>query len=478
MISIGMVLTFQYQPATLKDSNSINEISVNVLELDGKTPYICRKGDNYTRVVNLMLIEDGEKRHYIAIKSLGRLLSKMNSKHNPSQHFCNNCLQGFSEQCSRDEHYAYCRSNESVRIEMPTKRPIVEYSNGQHQFKVPFVMYADFESILEPIQGAINNPDVSSIRGVNVHTPSGWCLHSKFAYGNIDNPLTQYRGSDCVERFCEHIISEAKRLYTSFQERPMIPLTKSQLKEHKRATKCHICFKQFGDRVKVRDHCHHSGLYRGAAHSLCNMRYKIPSYIPVVFHNLAGYDAHLFIRELAKYTTHMGIIAKNVEDCISFSIKVEVDKYVDKEGNERPREIELRFIDSFKFMSSSLDSLNLAKGGHKFWGFEEYSDKQRELLIRKGIYPYDEYMDSWDRFNETRLPSKDKFYSNLYKSGVGDGEYEHARNVWREFNPPGTKGFGTHTKHQGGGSKRTPPQYLKNEKCYKPETFGGVRSIL
>ena len=275
---------------------------------------------------------------------------------------------------------------------------------------------------------------MSSTGGVNVHTPSGWCLHSKFAYGNVDNPLTQYRGSDCVERFCEHIISEAKRLYTSFPERPMIPLTKSQLKEHKRATKCHICFKQFGDRGKVRDHCHYCGLYRGAAHSSCNLRYKIPSYIPVVFHNLAGYDVHLFIRKLAKYTTHMGVIAKNVEDYISFSIKVEVGKYVDKEGNECPREIELRFIDSFKFMSSSLDLLvnNLAKGGHKFWGFKEYSDKQCELLIRKGIYPY-EYMDSWNRFNKTRLPSKDKFYSNLYMSGVGDGEYEHVRNVWREF---------------------------------------------
>ena len=77
-----------------------------------------------------MIIEDNEKSHYIAIKSLGRLLSKMNSKHNPSQHFCNNCLQGFSEERSRDEHYAYCRSNESVRIEMLTKHPIVEYSNG------------------------------------------------------------------------------------------------------------------------------------------------------------------------------------------------------------------------------------------------------------------------------------------------------------------------------------------------------------
>ena len=137
---------------------------------------------------------------------------------------------------------------------------------------------------------------------------------------------------------------------------------------------------------------------------------------------------------MAKHTTHIGVIAKKVEDYISFSIKVEVDKYVDKEGNECLREIELRFIDSFKFMSSSLYSLvnNLANGGHKFWGFEEYNDKQCELLIRKGIYPY-EYMDSWNRFNETRLPSNNKFYSNLYMSGVGDGEYEHARNVWREF---------------------------------------------
>ena len=154
----------------------------------------------------------------------------------------------------------------------------------------------------------------------------------------------------------------------------------------------------------------------------------------MVFHNLTGYDAHLFIRELAKYTTGMGVIAKNTEDYISFSIKAEVDKYIDKEGNERMKEMELRFIDSIKFMSSSLDSLvnNLARGGHEFWGFENYNDPQRELLIRKGIYPY-EYMDSWNKFKETSLPSIEKFYSNLNMSGVSDGDYEHACRVWREF---------------------------------------------
>ena len=166
-------------------------------------------------------------------------------------------------------------------------------------------------------------------------------------------------------------------------------------------------------------------MYRGAAHSSCNLRYKIPNYILVIFHNLAGYDAHLFIKELAKYTTNIGVIAKNAENYISFSIKVEVDKYIDKAGNEKSKELELRFIDSFKFMSSSLGSLvnNLAKGGHEFWGFENYNSEQKKLLIRKGVYLY-EYTDGWEKFN-SGLPSIDKFYSKLNMSGISKEDYEH-----------------------------------------------------
>ena len=84
-----------------------------------------------------------------------------------------NCLQGFKEETSRDEHIGYCKNNKLVRIEMPHKRPIVEYSDGQFQFKGPFIMYADFESILKPIQGPVNDPTSSSTRGVNNHIPSG-----------------------------------------------------------------------------------------------------------------------------------------------------------------------------------------------------------------------------------------------------------------------------------------------------------------
>ena len=96
-----------------------------------------------------------------------------------------------------------------------------------------------------------------------------------------------------------------------------------------------------------------------------------------------------------------------------FSINIEVDKYIDKNGEEKPKEITLRFIDSIKFMSSSLDSLvnNLAHGGSEFFGFENYSDYQCGLLIRKGIYPY-EYMDSWDRFEEKHFLLRDPFIAS------------------------------------------------------------------
>ena len=168
------------------------------------------------------------------------------------------------------------------------------------------------------------------------------------------------------------------------------------------------CYKPFTLRhPKVRDHCHYTGLYRGPAHSLCSLRYKIPSYIPVVFHNLSAYDAHLFIRELGAHTSDMEVIAKN-KDYISFSVKVPVDSYIDKNGEEKDKLIELRFIDSFKFMSSSLDSLTKSEG-KKLFGFEDYSELQYNLLNRKGVYSY-EYVNSWDRFNETQLPPTLRHY--------------------------------------------------------------------
>ena len=318
------------------------------------------------------------------------MLRSSNTRHKCKQYFCTNCLQSFTLESSRDEHQVCCENNETVRVEMPRKGSTVEFYDGQSQYKVPFMMYADFETILEPIQGPSPDSINSYTTKVNQHIPFGWCVYSKFAYCDIDDPLKLYRGKDCVEKFCDYIKEEAHMLYHMFSEKPIDPLTEEQWTRYKRASKCHICYKPFNFKdPKVRGHCHYTGKYRGPAHSLCNLRYRIPSYIPVVFHNLSGYDTHLFIKELGAKSKDIGVIAKNKEDYITFSVNVVVDRYTDKNGDERDKFIELRFIDSFKFMASSLDSLmsNLVRGERKLIGFEEYTDKQYKLLVRKGVYP-------------------------------------------------------------------------------------------
>ena len=232
-------------------------------------------------------------------------------------------------------------------------------------------MYTDFEAMLKPVCGRKPKRNTSYPKKVNRHIPSGFCVYSKFAYGEVSTPLKLYWGKDCIQVFCDYMKKEARRLYHMFPEKPIEPLTSEEWKGYNRATKCHICFKLFEEiNPKVRDHCHYTSQYRGPAHRNCNLRYKIPSHILVIFHNLSGYDAHLFIQELGKETNKIGVIAENKEKYISFTTDAMVDEYQDK-GKTKEKKIQLRFIDSFRFMASSLDSLtnNLVKGGQKLTGF-------------------------------------------------------------------------------------------------------------
>ena len=112
-------------PVSIKDIKKFefrNQISINLLAIEGKQIYICRKGGNYERIINLMLITRNNRKHYVAIKFLSRLLSSQNTKHKGKEYFCMNCLQGFNKDSSRDEHLDYCINNESVKVEMPFLR--------------------------------------------------------------------------------------------------------------------------------------------------------------------------------------------------------------------------------------------------------------------------------------------------------------------------------------------------------------------
>ena len=168
---------------------------------------------------------------------------------------------------------------------------------------------------------------------------------------------------------------------------------------------CHICEKPFacvagtaGTTYSVRDHCHITGKYRGAAHNACNLKLRLnpkTTAIPVVFHNLRGYDSHLLMQAISRVEGKVSCIPNNTEKYISFSLG------------------QLRFIDSAQFLLASLDKLVAANPPEAFQITARY-EQRRELLLRKGVYPY-EYMDSWERFTDTQLPPKDLLLQQTYR---------------------------------------------------------------
>ena len=207
-------------------------------------------------------------------------------------------------------------------------------------------------------------------------------------------------------------------------------------------TVCWICKKEFDytadengykKNKKVRDHCHYTGRYRGAAHNYCNIVYRKPKYVPVVFHNLSGYDSHLFIKNLGYTPGNIDCIPNNEEKYISFTKIIEVGSYINKKKEFSPVKWKIRFIDSFKFMSTSLDKLVGNLPEEAFTNLEKYYTGDKLALVkRKGVYPY-EYMDSLELFEETKLPPKEAFYSNLKNEGISDEDYTHAKKVWDVF---------------------------------------------
>ena len=210
-------------------------------------------------------------------------------------------------------------------------------------------------------------------------------------------------------------------------------MTKKDEKEFQKTDKCHICNKQYtNEDIKVRDHCHITGKYRGSAHQECNLKLRIKPEeikIPVIFHNLRGYDSHFIMQEIGAIVKNHAYKNKKGEDkqMNINAIPNNIEKYMAfMLGNH------LTFIDSFQFMSSSLEKLvsNMPKESFKYTS-EVFEGKEFDLMVRKGVYPYD-YMDSFDKFNE-KLPSKEEFYSLLNDEHISNEDYEHAQNVWNTF---------------------------------------------
>ena len=174
------------------------------------------------------------------------------------------------------------------KVNMPTEEEkIFKFHDGQYQFIIPFMLYADFESIVKPVDElyrkkmnrmkAGRKGKASYTEKISKHVPSGWFVHSTFAYGDVPDPTKIYLGKDCEKKFVEYIKEEVKRLYATFPQQPMTELTGVLKREHEAAEKCHICLKKFNDpkNKKVRDHYHYTDLYQGATHNNCNLNTRL-----------------------------------------------------------------------------------------------------------------------------------------------------------------------------------------------------------
>ena len=251
---------------------------------------------------------------------------------------------------------------------------------------------------------------------------------------------------DATEKFIEWLEKDVKDI-CNIRKKKMI-FGEKEAEDFNNATNCWICEGELGP-DKVRDHCHFTGRYRGAAHNQCNLKYKKPAFTPVVIHNLTNYDAHLFVKHLGCSKGDISCIANNDEKYISFSKQITVGTYkkdaITDDGDiypvEKPIHHTIRFIDSFRFMSTSLSKLvdNLPKTA--FQNMEKYYTREKlDLIKRKGVYPY-EYMDSIKRFKETSLPPKESFYSSLNNEHISDEDYEHAKKVWNAFGMESLKDY-------------------------------------
>ena len=152
------------------------------------------------------------------------------------------------------------------------------------------------------------------------HEPSGYCLYIKAMDGmKVDfKPIVYTKKTpdeDISKKFIKHVVKSTHQIYQDYDSKPKpYNLTSQEEKDFQSAIYCHICAqklfrdKKTGKILKVRDHCHFTGEYRGAAHNECNLNCKKPLILPVIFHNLQGYDSHLFIKQLAKVSGDLSTI--------------------------------------------------------------------------------------------------------------------------------------------------------------------------
>ncbi|EZA53574.1 hypothetical protein X777_06972 [Ooceraea biroi] len=324
-----------------------NEISINVSTDDEKdkrgviVPLLLtdRKRDKH---VNLLYVPDnhvGQPGHFAWIKDLSRLVSAQLRGKKQRKYICDRLAAQTVD----------CRNINDCAIILPSEDDkLLTFRNFKRKERAPFVVYADLECTLEKNEeeeGTANTDAYQRHRAFSGGYYVRCAYDESFMYRS-------HRGEDCVPWFVGELSDLAQCVEAILASNvPMRDLTPGQCEELRDAALCHVCGKPFAAAdIRVHDHCYLTGCFRGPAHSTCNLNYKDSHVIPVIFHNLSGYDAHFMIEDVANaFEGGVELLPLTKERYIAFmkNITNTEDKY------ECRTCVKLRFIDSYKFLSAS-----------------------------------------------------------------------------------------------------------------------------
>jgi hypothetical protein len=386
----------------------------------------------WERRVRLFLHRD----HYMWIKDMPRLLYDQNN-HKERKHFCDFCCCSFNSEDNRDEHESRCSQFDMPqKVKMPQatpvkteagevemKPPVLQFRGRQKMEKAPFIIIADFEAQNIKEKDGASLPASTSKTTFNTrHEPCSFSC----AVIRSDGKMTSYRlyrGKDTAAVSIQILKEEAENIKEALKNIMPMRLTSNDYRAFHNAQKCHICELAFDVKPdkpgtwKVRDHDHITGEFRGAAHSCCNINLRISPKIPVIFHNLRGYDSHLIMQGLEN-SDDIQVIANNIEKYMAIFI-----------GKN------LVLKDSLQFLNGSLDKLVKTLEPADFVHTRErFPDPAKfQLMLRKGVFPYS-YLDGWEKHDETEPPLHEVFVNDLTGENISQEDYQHFLRVWREFN--------------------------------------------
>ena len=422
------------------------DISISVLGYNEKEKIYPLDISKFTKVkkenerkhnIVLLLIKNGDNSHYCLIKNLSALLTSQVNSRKGKFYFCLNCLNGYDNPEKLEKHKEYCSEEKSVKINMPPPETYLKFKNFLYSERAPFAIYADFESILKPLETHKTDPNKSYTLKYQEHEPVSFVYYIKsFNESVYKSKLRSYvkeneEDPDTVDVFINWLEEDVKIISELGNEKMVI--TPEEQEQFNQASNCWICGELLNLQDRVRDHCHYTGQYRGAAHNRCNLKFSKPNNISVFFHNLSGYDSHLFIKKLNTTMGTIDCIPNNEENYISFSKTIKTGEYINKKGETKNKYFKIVFKDSLKFMASSLEVLvnNLPEGTLN--NLEKYfTAKQVKLLKQKGFFPYD-YLDNIEKLKDPTPPPQKAFYSKLTGKGINNYNYKHVLNVWKTW---------------------------------------------